>query len=88
MNEIIIRSYKDAIEMICALSSCGLFNLESPNTGIKDLHMTVMKTTNNTIAMFVKELNNLIFAQESMKQELFNQAVKDLIDKYDIPISK
>ena len=70
VNEIIIRSYKDAIEMICALSSCGLFNLESPNTGIKDLHMTVMKTTNNTIAMFVKELNNLIFAQESMKQEL------------------
>ena len=74
--------------MICALLSCGLFNLEPRDTGIKDLYLTEMKTTNKTIAMFVKELNNLILAQESMKQELFHQAVKDLIDKYDIPISK
>lgn len=82
-----IRTYKDAAEYMVALNESGLFKIDGYFMDMKHFE-TRLVSNNYTINEFREELGHLLIAKKSMKKELFEQAVKDLIDKYDKPITK
>ena len=80
-----VSTYKDAGECILALINSGLFEL-----GGYAFRMGVMATTltslDKNISDFKAELDTLLIASKTLRPELFNQAVLDLLDKYDTPL--
>ncbi len=84
-----IRTYKDAAECMLELSNCGLFELTSLSyyPG-EDPQETQLTTQNIKMNEFKREYDNLSTAAQSMKKELFNQALKDLLEKYDYKITE
>ena len=85
-NDKTIRTFKDAAIYITELVNCGLFNLGEYLSG--EGRVTTMDSINNTIYKFKTELDNLLIAKNSMKEDLFKQAVSDLLDKYDYPLKQ
>lgn len=82
-----VQTYKDAIEKIIELKNCNLFYLNSYEIG-NGVSATVLESRDKTIAKFKQELDYLLVAEQSLRKELFNQAISELIDKYDIAITK
>lgn len=80
-----IRTYKDIAEYIVTLINSGMFEIRDYSIDSKN-YQTFLATRDQKIHDFKEELDNLLIARKSMKQELFDEAVKDLIDKYDIPV--
>lgn len=84
-----ISTYKDAIKCILALVQSGLFDIDSFDFGSnRNNTQTTLTSKDKIIGSFEKELNNIMTASKSMKQELLTQAIVDLIDKYDIKYTK
>ena len=84
-NEVCVYSYKDAIKYMAALINCYLFKISFNQSGSGE---TTIYTFDKTIANFIEELNNVINAKKSMKDEVYHQVIDDLINKYDIPYTK
>ena len=84
-NDRTIYTYKDAIIAIFELVSCGLFKTNKNTSGLNE---TWLYTFDKEIFNYMTEMEKVVAAKESMKEELFSQIIKDLIDKYDFPISK
>lgn len=83
-NDKTIRTYKDAAIYITELVNCGLFNLDGYLSG--EGNVTSMTSLNKTIYKFKTEFDNLLVAKQSMKEELYKQAVIDLLERYDYPL--
>lgn len=81
-----IFTYKDAVENIIELNNSELFYINDYKS-INDIHCTVLESHDKTIAKFKEELDNLLIAKQTLRNELFNQAIDDLINKYDIPLN-
>lgn len=88
-NDKTIRSYKDAAIYMTQLVQTGLFEIDTIQYGASESQFQVTLTSNDSqIKSFKKELSNLQIASKSLKPELFNQALIDLYDKYDVPLKK
>lgn len=84
-----IRTYKDAAIAIVELIKCNLFDISSylsSDSFGKTFNVTTLSSSNKKINSFREELDNLLVASKSLRPELFNQAVDDLLGKYDILI--
>lgn len=79
-----IKTYKDAAECMMALISSGLFEIQ--NTFTTNGYMTVIYSEDETLSNFKKELQNLLVASKTLRPELFQQAISDLLEKYDFPL--
>ncbi len=84
-NDRKIYTYKDAIDVIFCLSECNLFKTTPLRNIIDEFNMY---TTDKNLISFLKELYKVDEARNSMKKELFNQVIEDLIEKYNTPITK
>lgn len=82
-----IITYKDAIEFMVALENCGLFKCDILSQTICSKYVN-LSSFDKTILNFKIEYDNLSIASNSMREELFNQAVVDLLNKYDVPLKK
>jgi len=81
-NDKKIRTYKDAIEYIISLLNCGKFNITEFING-HHVFETRVFTTDYEIYKFSEEYIKLSNAKELMKKELYDEALKDLVNKYD-----
>ena len=82
-NDKSIKTYKDAAIYITELVKSKLFELGDyygVNYGV------ALKSNNPRIKDFKLELDNLLVASKTLRPELFEQAILDLLDKYDFPI--
>ncbi|MCR4661284.1 MAG: helix-turn-helix domain-containing protein [Clostridia bacterium] len=84
-NDKTIRTYKDVAECFVDLLGTGIFEIRDSYID-HGAYQTYLLTYDKTLHNFKEELDNLLVARKSMKKELFDEAVKDLIDKYDITI--
>lgn len=82
-----IFTYKDAAECMIELQSCGLFSISGYQYS-SDLYQTNLYTFDKKIESFKLEFDNLMTAAKTLRKELFDQAVIDLLNKYDIPLTK
>lgn len=89
-SEIKIHTYKDVASYILALVNNGLFEFSgSQYDGISiGKRITTLKSTNDTIADFKLELDNLSVASKTLRPELLKQALIDLLNKYDVPFKQ
>ena len=81
-----IRTYKDAAVYITELINCELFDMEGYCDGNNKI--TNLLSKDRTINKFKNEFDNLLIAKKSMKDELYKQAIVDLLDRYDYPLEK
>lgn len=81
-----IKTYKDAAECMMALISSGLFEIQNTFITVGNSHKTVICSEDETLSNFKKELQNLLVASETLRSELFQQAISDLLEKYDFPL--
>ena len=80
-----IDTYKDVGECILALINRGLFELGGYPCG-NGKHVITLTTYDQKLYDFKKEFCNLVTASETLRPELFKQAIIDLLNKYDIPL--
>ena len=81
-----VLTYKDAILKMMALTQRGLFRL---NANLFDASgHTSLTSFDETIRQFADEFESLSLARKTMRDDLFNEALKDLINKYDMPIKQ
>ena len=82
-----ITTYKDAIEYVVQLHLSGIFEISSwaENNGMRNV---CLNSFNKTISDFEKRYRNLLIGRNSMRVELFNEALLELIDEYNIPYDK
>lgn len=89
MNVHALITYKDLVTSVFDLIDTGLFELDGYPYGSANQHyLTMLKSDDDTISSFKKELESIIGASKSLKPEIFKQAVSDLLDKYDIPLKQ
>lgn len=82
-----IATYKDACKCIVDLTSHELFAFdlllyEGENA------VTTLISKDRTISNFRIEYEALLSAKKSLRPELFDQAVADLLEKYDLPLKQ
>ena len=80
-----VNTYRDIGECIFNLVNSNLFILDgyySSNSG----YVTTLVSHDKKVSDFRGEFGNLLTAAKTLRPELFNQAVLDLLDKYDIPL--
>lgn len=82
-----IDTYKEVGQIIVELISSGLFFFSSSSLA-KRCWDTDLNTSDKTIYNFSQELCHLLAASGSLRPELFEQAIEDLLNKYDSPIKK
>ncbi len=82
-----INTYKDVGECIIRLMACGIFELGSFLCANNRSAVT-LTSYDQTISNFQTEFDNLRIASKTLRPELFNQAVIDLLNKYDIVIKQ
>jgi transcriptional regulator with XRE-family HTH domain len=79
-----ISTYKDiATNIVNMVGSC-LFDIAENCTA--DGTRMILFSCDQTVVSFKREFSNLLVASQSIRPELFDIAVKDLLDKYDIPL--
>ena len=82
-----IKTYKDAAIYITELVKSKLFELSGYYYGTNRLNYEVTLSSRDPIIRdFKLELDNLLVASKTLRPELFEQAILDLLDKYDYPI--
>jgi transcriptional regulator with XRE-family HTH domain len=82
-EEIYITTYKDAIECIIALTSSKLFK----NKIYKDFdNYLVLESNNSTLFDFLNKFNKLETVKDIITPDVFNQELKNLIQRYDSKI--
>ena len=79
-----VRTYKDAIIKMSALTRGGLFNMGTLPFDKTDI--ISLTSFDETLRRFAEEYKKLSAARKTMRDDLFNEALKDLINKYDTPI--
>lgn len=81
-----IVTYKDAMEMIVELEQSGLFDIGgyAANT----CYVTNLSSQDKQIGIFKQNYDNLLTGLKTMKKELFTEALKDLLNEFDFPLSK
>ncbi len=78
-----ICSYKDAIVYMISLNESGLFDL---TCNFRDYDYIVkMNSKDSRLVSFMQEYTKIRAASKSLRRELYEQAVEELVDKYDIP---
>lgn len=81
-----ITTYKKAIKYVMGLIECGLFDISGYNTA-NHKYRVILETMDDTIAKYYHEANSLFVASSTMRRELFQQALIELIDKYDFSLN-
>ncbi len=82
-----INTYKDVGECIFCLVNSGLFELGS-YLYKENAYATTLTSYDKRVSDFKAEFDNLLIASKTLKPELYNRAILDLLDKYDIPLNK
>ena len=80
-----ITTYKDATTFIIELINSGLFKIGGYYQA-NGVYVTELESTDKTIGSFKLELDNLLVASKTLRPELFNQAIVDLLNKYDLTL--
>ena len=80
-----VSTYKDIGECIFNLVNSGLFELHGYLCG-ENAYETALTSRDKKVSDFRAEFDNLLIASKTLRPELYNQAVLDLLDKYDIPL--
>lgn len=90
ISEAKIHTYKDAVSHILELVNDGLFEFGESQYDRYCIgkRITTLKSTNDTIADFKLDLDNLSVASKTLRPELLNQAIMDLLNKYDVPFKQ
>lgn len=79
------QTYKDVAQSLIDLTENKLFNLYKRINDV-GLYDVCVSSANKTLVQFYDEYNNLLIASKSLKPELYNQAIIDLLEKYDFPL--
>lgn len=80
-----ITTYKDATEHIVALVESDVFEINRTRLSNGMSKISIV-SIDSKIDEFSDEYNRLLIAKNSMKKDLYEQAVKDLIEKYNTPL--
>lgn len=80
-----IATYKDVAEHIVALIESDVFEINRTRFS-NGVVKTSIISINSKIDEFSEEYNRLLIAKDSMKKDLYKQAVRDLIEKYNTPL--
>ncbi len=80
-----LKTYKDIAIDIIKLIDTGLFTIDKYDDS-QHFYQTELITRDETIDQFKMEYNHIMVASKSLRQELLDQAIKELLDKYDLPI--
>ena len=81
-----IETYKDAFKHMLALEDSKIFNFVVGSSGLGKIKEVSTYTFDITVERFVEELTKLKDAAGILDQEMYNQAVTKLLDKYDFNI--
>ena len=84
-NHYKMNNYKDICGFIVELLNNDMFKISGYFSNF-DSYITELNTSDETIYRFKNDFENLQVSKKIMRKDLYDEAVNDLLEKFDIPL--